>query len=343
MFDDGSGPALYVAGRFTLAGGMPVNYIAKWDGSVWSSLGMGADSEVEALGVFDDGSGSALYAGGDFHTAAGPDAIGIARWNGSTWSSVGGGVNGGPFALTVFDDGSGAGLYAAGIFPSAGGTQARQIARWDGTRWSALGHGLNNVAYALAVHDDGLGNGPDLYVGGTFTQAGAITSLHIARWRACSSPISTFCFGDGTVAPCPCSNTGSTGRGCQNSAGTGGAGLSSTGTPSPDTVVFHVSGEISTVLTIFLQGNSLISATTRFGDGLRCAGGSLKRLYVKTALGGSADAPQAGDPSVTTRSAALGDPILPGSTRYYQTYYRDNASYCTTNNFSSSNGVRIVW
>src|SRR5215207_4872702 len=34
-FDDGSGPALYAAGNFTTAGGLPANRIAKWDGSSW--------------------------------------------------------------------------------------------------------------------------------------------------------------------------------------------------------------------------------------------------------------------------------------------------------------------
>jgi len=30
VFDDGSGPALYAGGFFTQAGGVPVNYIARW-------------------------------------------------------------------------------------------------------------------------------------------------------------------------------------------------------------------------------------------------------------------------------------------------------------------------
>src|SRR5262245_23643042 len=33
VFDDGSGPALYVGGYFTTAGGLSANSIAKWDGS----------------------------------------------------------------------------------------------------------------------------------------------------------------------------------------------------------------------------------------------------------------------------------------------------------------------
>ena len=64
VFDDGSGPALYVGGNFTAVGGVTVNYIARWDGTAWSPLGgpsgIGTTGAVSALAVFDDGSGPAL-------------------------------------------------------------------------------------------------------------------------------------------------------------------------------------------------------------------------------------------------------------------------------------------
>jgi len=41
VFDDGSGPALYAGGNFTIAGGVAANRVAKWNGSSWSSLGSG--------------------------------------------------------------------------------------------------------------------------------------------------------------------------------------------------------------------------------------------------------------------------------------------------------------
>jgi hypothetical protein len=36
-----SGTTLYAGGNFTTAGGVPANYIAKWNGSAWSALGSG--------------------------------------------------------------------------------------------------------------------------------------------------------------------------------------------------------------------------------------------------------------------------------------------------------------
>ncbi len=350
VYNDGNGRALYAGGQFTTAGSVSANYIAKWDGTSWSALGSGTENEIDALVVFDDGTGPALYAGPGGGHAGGIPTFGIAKWNGTSWSSVGNGPNGAAEALCVFDDGTGPGLYAAGSIFTIGGMTARHIARWDGTRWSALGAGLNSWVYALAVHNDGQDSAPDLYAGGNLTQAGAIPSIHVAEWHGCAGNVNSFCFGDGTVAACPCSNTGNSLRGCKNSSTNSlGALLRSTGNPAlgNDTLVFHATDELPSSLTIFFQGNAFVSTSANFGDGLRCAGGSLKRLYVKNASGGAVSAPDVADSSVHTRSAALGDSILPGTIRYYQTYYRDpDPSFCPTpsgNTFNSTNGMIIVW
>jgi len=167
------------------------------------------------------------------------------------------------------------------------------------------------------------------------------------RDRGAASAFADFCAGDGSGAACPCGNSGVSGRGCQNSAGTGGALLAAAGQASlaSDTVVLTASGELPAALTIFLQGSQPIPAAS-FGDGLRCAGGTLKRLYVRTASGGTSTAP-GGDPPISARSAALGDPIPLGHSRYYQTYYRDSSpSFCTApqgGTFNASRAVAIAW
>jgi hypothetical protein len=61
---DGSGN-LYIGGGFTLVGNTLATNIAQWNGSRWSALGSGMNSDVFALAV----SGSTLYAGGGFTTA----------------------------------------------------------------------------------------------------------------------------------------------------------------------------------------------------------------------------------------------------------------------------------
>jgi hypothetical protein len=152
------------------------------------------------------------------------------------------------------------------------------------------------------------------------------------------------CFGDASSASCPCANSGKTGVGCQNSASTGGSWLCATGDASADTVVLHVAGELSSALSVFLQGNSVVGPFV-YGDGLRCAGGTLRRLYSKHASNGVVAAPMSGDPSIKTRSSDLGVPISPGGRRYYQVFYRDpNATFCPQGGtFNVSNAVKIDW
>lgn len=353
VFDDGSGPALYAAGYFDGAGGVAANNIAKWNGSSWSPLASGTNNLILALGVFDDGTGSALYAGGWFNAAGGSPAFMIARWNGSAWSAVGTGMTGSVvLALTTFDDGTGPALYAGGEFFQAGGVQAISIARWNGSAWSSVAGGLYensglppNVR-ALAVFDDLTGGGPDLWAGGEFERAGTLHSEYIAKYQGCTGPGTSLCFGDGAVAACPCGNSGLARHGCKNSTTTEGAALLATGTTSPDTVVLQAFGELPSALSIFLQGTVTITPAA-FGDGLRCTGGDLRRLYVKSASSGAVSAPGPGDLSITARSAALGAPIPPGHRRYYQVYYRDGApGFCPPpagGSFNVTNAVKIVW
>jgi Tol biopolymer transport system component len=133
--------------------------------------------------------------------------------------------------------------------------------------------------------------------------------------------------GSGVIA-CPCSNPPSSpNRGCDNSSATGGASLSAAGLASLSTesLVFTTSGEKPTALSILLQGDAVLVHGVVYGQGVRCTGGSLKRLFVKTAAAGSITAPDpgAGDPTVSARSAAKGDVIRPGQTRWYLVFYRD--------------------
>jgi hypothetical protein len=79
---------------------------------------------------------------------------------------------------------------------------------------------------------------------------------------------------------------------------------------------------------------------------VRCAGGTLKRLYVKTASAGAITAPQGGDPSVSARSAALGDTLAAGSQRWYSVYYRDPTvlGACAANDtFNITQTQQITW
>jgi Tol biopolymer transport system component len=134
--------------------------------------------------------------------------------------------------------------------------------------------------------------------------------------------------GAGSVIPCPCSNPPSgPGRGCDNSAFTGGAILSASGGTylSSDSLVFMTGGERPSALSVLTQWVGGSSTGSVYGMGVRCTSGTFKRLYTKGAVGGSITVPDfgVGDPTVSARSQALGSQILPGESRWYFIYYRD--------------------
>jgi hypothetical protein len=190
------------------------------------------------------------------------------------------------------------------------------------------------------------GGGRTIVASADFRTEPALGSFRIAL-RRIEEPLGvSFCSGDGSQGACPCGNSGAPGNGCDNSAATGGARLVAGGTTAPDSVQLTSSGELGNVTTIFLQGDAAI-APVSFGDGVRCIGGSLRRIAVVVASGGTASYPHAGDPSVSDRSAALGDPLASGAIRHYQAYYRDPAlEFCAApagSSWNVSNALTIAW
>ena len=187
-----------------------------------------------------------------------------------------------------------------------------------------MGHDERVITWNLSgIADDVLAYSIDFQATNSFT---TLDAIKLDARFACGPGIA-FCRPGtaGTIA-CPCANPPSQATsGCDNSSSTGGARLSTSGAASlaSDTLVFATSGEKPTALTILLQGDVAIAAGLPFGQGVRCVGGNLKRLYVRTASGGAVAVPQAGDPSVSSQAGSLGDPLASGQHRYYMAYYRD--------------------
>jgi hypothetical protein len=141
---------------------------------------------------------------------------------------------------------------------------------------------------------------------------------------------------DGTLSPC--GNPGAPDHGCANSGQADGAHLFATGTLNPDTLVLHASGAIPSQPGLFFQGDSPIGggAGVTFGDGLRCAGGSVKRLEVAF--------PDATGLASTTVSISAAGGVGPGSGhRYYQFWYRDPTLGPCGSGFNLTNGLAIIW
>jgi hypothetical protein len=234
----------------------------------------------------------------------------------------------------------------------------------DGTRWDTIpgappptwpnnpeeGTGMDTQAQFRIDNNQNVASGCYFFGGNV------LGSFHLRLFANTGCPASQpggdDCIpGVGSVVGCPCMNpqapAGST-RGCNNSSSTGGAILLSVGAPSlaSDTLVFHAMNEQFTASSILLQGSAFNASGVVFGQGVRCASGNLLRLYVHTADGGSVAAPAGGDPSVSARSAALGDLIAAGSMRQYLMYYRDPTVLggCpSSSTFNATQGQSISW
>jgi hypothetical protein len=209
---------LYAGGNFTSVGTVPARGLARWDGAAWSDVYGGLLYNVKALAVqagvvyasgtqdsaangwptavvrgtaagwsplADVGalalaldSAGVLYAGGYFSAIGGIPAANVARWRNGAWEALGSGTNATVYALEF---GSDSALYVGGAFYVAGGVYARRIARYDGA-WAALGRGVEGGVQDLAF------DGQDIYVGGSFLNAGDTVSENIALWHTLPVP-----------------------------------------------------------------------------------------------------------------------------------------------------------
>jgi hypothetical protein len=190
-----SGTDLYVGGDFTIAGGITVNRIAKYNTvtRVWSALGTGLNGSCRAIAI----SGTNVYVGGEFSLAGGNSASNIAVWNGSTWSALGSGLNNVCGSLAI----SGTDVYVGGQFTATLDTSpitVNKIAKYNTSTntWSPLGSGLNDECMSLLIA------GTNLYVGGSFT-ATQDTTINLSRiavwnitnstWSPLSGGLDSFC------------------------------------------------------------------------------------------------------------------------------------------------------
>jgi hypothetical protein len=198
---------LYVGGTFTEIGGVNTNYLARWNGSAWSSVAnlitfLSADgfyANDTALFIGDGGrvrywngtnlfnltgvSASSfnstaysmthfrdtLYVGGFFSS---PFAR-IARWNGSEYEALTSGCNAQVSALHPFEDE----LFVGGNFTVAGDSIVNRTALWNGTAWNRMGAGVNDDVFTHCIFQD------TLYIGGRFTLANGQPASRVAKWN----------------------------------------------------------------------------------------------------------------------------------------------------------------
>jgi RHS repeat-associated protein len=181
---------ILVGGEFTALGtDTSVQYLARLNGTSWSTLGYPVNGAVRAIVQY----GGQVVIGGDFSSLGGnPGATHLARLTASGWQTLGGAPNGRVRAL--WTDGSR--LFAGGDFTMiAGNTNCNRVAVWDGREWSGIGWGVGE-AVGIDPEDWGdprpqsavyaiTGRGNELFLGGLFGKAyapeGTVTARNVVK------------------------------------------------------------------------------------------------------------------------------------------------------------------
>ncbi len=176
---------IYIGGQFTSVGGVALTAnIAEWDGMNWNSVvGAFTGAPIYIQDIIFDSNGM-MYVAGQFSAINGDtNAKGIAKYDYTTgtWSALGTGIASAQVQSMIFNEDETA-LYIGGSFPLAGGVaNTVRVAKWTvGTStWSALGTGVpNNTVYGVALDSN-----EDLYICGSFTNAGGVASAdYFAKW-----------------------------------------------------------------------------------------------------------------------------------------------------------------
>ena len=198
----------------------------------------------------------------------------------------------------------------------------------DGSGTQVIIHSDQSAIFSFV--DAGTGISADFTITGTFHGTADLIS---------TGPGSSFCSGDGSGTACPCSNTGGAGEGCANDTGSG-ALLTGSGSASimSDNLVLSATN-LTSGPGLYFQGNNAVNSANGnpFGDGLRCAGGGVRRLEVTFANAGN------GFTTQTSISIATDGNVSMGDTRRYQYWYRDSGTSPCGSLFNLSNGYEVTW
>jgi hypothetical protein len=253
-------------------------------------------------------------------------------------------VIGGPWTWTFSGlAGGNYALYTYAWDPANTGRQTRvtvpgaiEPAQDVGGTWGGSPH-VFGVTYALH-HLSVTGGSFTIQVEGLSNHNGSVNGFQLVYLGNGST---SFCAGDGTGTACPCGNNGSAGNGCASSVAASGASLTSTGLPSiaTDTLTL-VGSSMPNSSALYFQGTAQSGGGlgSLFGDGLRCAAGSVIRLGTKLNAGGASSYPAAGDLTISVKGLNS-----VGAVRDYQCWYRNAAAFCTASTFNLTNGIQVTW
>lgn len=341
---------ILISGSFSNYGGVLRKGLARihGDGSLDTSFTPGDGTQPSSLVLLPDGR---ILIGGYFADYGGVPREGIARIHpdGSLDlgfdPGAGVGSNLPPFftaivwTIALQPDGK---VLVGGHFDTFDGLPRSRIARLhaNGSLDTSFAPGTgvgpstaSSAVTALALQPNGTA-----LIGGEFDTYAGASRRGLARVFGYGSFAEAYCFGDGAGTPCPCGNVGGSSEGCANSSGSG-AVLTATGSASVGAadLVLRAAGLPPNQFGTYIQGNSKVNAGSGavFGDGLRCAGGSVVRLELRLS-------DYDGRSSTTIDLVAKGE-VSPGDTRTYQLWFRDPSASPCGQNFNLTQGLALTW
>ena len=203
---------------------------------------------------------------------------------------------------------------------------------------------LSAALFAAGVPHDLRTNPGGVHGAMTVDLGNAAADFLVAHLNHTAAPAAgtSFCAGDGSGSACPCGNASFPGAwtGCANSLQFGGNlvadGVASV---SSDSLVLRGDSMPNGPALYFggtLRTNGGLGGP--FGDGLRCASGTVVRIANRTNTSGFSRYPTTGEPPIST----LGG-VGVGDTRHYQVWYRDAAAWCTGATWNLTNGLSVSW
>ncbi len=274
-----------------------------------------------------------LFAGGESVTTGDEDVVDIYDDSTGTWSTTTLSAPREFLGATVL----GPKAFFAGGWDGKTGLPSSRVDIYDDISgvWSTASLQFSRWGLAATTVDDRA-----MFAGG------ANTMIIHATVEVYEPPnIYPYCSGDpGAGTPCPCGNDNDSlvpYSGCANGVYSSGARLFWLGeaSVSADTLVLKTTGMEPSNSGLYFQANNDLSPGSAWGDGLRCAGGQLKRLGVVFATGaGVSDTSGFALPiSVKAGNIQVGD------TKYYQCWYRNPLNSPCGGEFNTSNGLSVTW
>ena len=311
----------------------------------WFGVGVALSGDIALVGAFGDMTAGSQSGAAYVFTGSG------ASWTPQEKLMPSDGAAYDYFGLRVALDGERAVIGSDGDTDSCPGGDCRSGSAYvytrSGTRWSEVaklrpGDAVADAEFgsSVAIDDE------TILIGATGDPHAGPKAGSAYVFGLLPPPGVGYCFGDpGVDTPCPCDNDndGSVpGSGCDNGVFASGARLTGLGVASvsDDSLVLTTTGLEPNNSGLYFQGevatNGGLGVT--FGDGLRCAGGSVTRLQVRFC--------DAEGVSSTTIPIGTKGGVAAGDTRFYQTWYRNQSTPACglgVNEFNLSNGYEVIW